>query len=93
MNLNHGYPASFKARNIDITFAYNIALAEIAAALHLDNATVTGWLGSYNGRLFGSEVAFHIAAESDNLDVHIAVRRVMRRWLRRPTSAEQQSYQ
>lgn len=52
MDLNKGYAAVFKNRGVDVAAAYDVAVAEVAAALHLGGDEVAAWLDTYSGRLF-----------------------------------------
>lgn len=89
MDMNKGYAAVFKNRDIDADTAYRIAVTEITAASGLSSGEIEVWLSSYSGRLFGSEVLLYIGAGSD-FEVQTAVRQVMRKWLWRRASMKQQ---
>ena len=89
MGLNKGYAAVFAKEGIDVDAACKMAADEIKAALVLSGDEVNVWLGSYGGRLFGSEVLLHIGGGGE-FEVQIAIRRVMRRWLWRRASMQQQ---
>lgn len=89
MGLNKGYAAVFANEGIDVDAACKMAADEIKAALVLSGDEVNVWLGSYGGRLFGSEVLLHIGGGGE-FEVQIAIRRVMRRWLWRQASMQQQ---